>query len=100
MKFMRCLLDFELPEDFEGDFNDILTEIIRYRKEQYPDGNLKLSSLGEKDIPKSCYEALEFVYNQLLKDREEGCRHVGMVDVQTWNGKIWQRDESLFVGGG
>jgi hypothetical protein len=93
MKVAHINLYFKLPDDFDGDLNLLLEEVLKYRKsvEGSPKKEYDMAFADELEdstsISKKGYDILMF--NRFMRSCEEGLRLFGHINiVEAENNKI------------
>lgn len=87
MKILHMNLYFELPDDFEGSFNDALAEVIKYRKSK---NNPRMpESGGSLNYVKDTIQS--DLWERFLKAKSEGFKLHGLSAMQEYKDGEWSR---------
>lgn len=90
MKIAHINIFFELPDEFEGDYNDILMEIIKYRKDNklppYPEEVVDKPTETEA---KAIYDSSKFLWNRFLNALEHDYKICGAVSLSELKDGKW-----------
>lgn len=91
MKVLYLDLYFKLPDDFKGDINNALRELIKYRESKGLSGAFITSD--DADPPKE--EKIREVHTDILwekfleKTKDDNINIVGYGSCNHWGGKKW-----------
>lgn len=90
-QILRATVAFELPEDFDGNFNDALQELIDFRVNK---GHSKLTSIdgaiATPELVTKVGEVYDEIYD-LLEPIEQKVTFAGFVDIVTLENDKWTR---------
>ena len=85
MKVLSLRINFLLPEEFKGNFNDALKELIVYREERGDLDFPPIDSAQTKKIMQSDHE-----WNRFLDNISKGYNLTGSIFLGEWKNGKWK----------
>ena len=91
MKVAHINIFFELPEDFKGDYNDILLEVIKYRKNNnLPPYPKEVIDKPNPEEAKALYDSSKFLWERFEKALKHGYKICGAVSLSELKNGKWE----------
>lgn len=91
IKIAHINIFFKLPDDFQGDYNDILLEVIKYRKEnKLPPYPKEIIEEPKEEEVKALQDSSKFLWGRFVKALEHNYKICGAVSLSEFKDGKWK----------